>query len=193
MFSRKLLEEGGLCRGGEPQHECCRPSAAAATSERSETGIAAGDVTALRWACWYPPGPGQGACKRHVQSPTHYRCGPTSMEAHVGRPAAHPGQFCDEIDEDTALLSVRLVDFVHGGIPVFTTNKQHPPNTHHSETRAERPRGVLGAATRSVSGSPCSQPHISAPHRRRAREGSGARPRSRGSFLRPSAWRWQKP
>lgn len=48
---------------------------------------------------------------------SHQSFGPTSMEAHIGRPASHPGQFSDEIDKDAVVLSLHLIDLIESRIP----------------------------------------------------------------------------
>lgn len=65
------------------------------------------------------PGPRAKSHSRHSHSHAHSRLAPTSVEAHVGRPTLRAGQFRDEVDEDAALLSERLGDFIYSGIPVF--------------------------------------------------------------------------
>ena len=51
------------------------------------------------------------------------------MESHVGCSTFHPGQFCDEIDQDAVLIALYLVDFIYGRIPILETNKQRQNNS----------------------------------------------------------------
>lgn len=70
------------------------------------------------------------------------------MEPHIGCSAFHPGQFCDEIDEDTVRICLYLVDFIYSRIPVFKTSKTE---TNESENQANKAqvgkwlKGILGA------------------------------------------------